>query len=513
MSNNHFEKFLKQLSSEIKTLKEDVRPPSSKQEILTEETEVERLARYLSTSQKRNKNVEKEHETLISTSTKNDTIPAKPANIEANRWQDPLRENFVTHEEMRKHYTEFLQRIQTKLSTIGGSGEVNLRNLDDVDRSTIGPNRHLAYNPTTKKFFFEDVITAEVVGDNETIEINDNQISVVNLPNSDIGPIQSLHFDKSANNNYIEEGTLSWSISDDTLNIHHANNVIQQVGQETYALVRNKTGTTIPNGTVVRFAGAENNGTARLLVAPFLADGSFTSLYVLGVTTQDIDDGQQGLVASWGKVRDLDTSSFNVGDILYVSPNDAGKFTNIKPTAPNNVIAVAAVLKKDATEGEIFVRPAIEQDKDYGRFSVNTDLTIATANTAYVVDFTTTEISNGISLGTPTSRIVVSNSGYYQFDISAQVDAIGQIFSSGTMYIWLRKNGVDIPGSTRKQGVLAAAPSLSFGYVFTLSLDANDYVEIAYAADSTFVFFNADTPTAFAPSTTAVAVKVSQVQQ
>lgn len=52
----------------------------------------------------------------LSKSRNNDIIPASPANIEAQRWNDPLRkepnEKFVTFKEMNDHYGLFLQRIQ-----------------------------------------------------------------------------------------------------------------------------------------------------------------------------------------------------------------------------------------------------------------------------------------------------------------------------------------------------------------------------------------------------------------
>lgn len=427
----------------------------------------------------------------------------------------------MTFKEMNDHYGLFLQRIQKQMSTISGGGEVNLRNLDDVDRSTIGPNRYLAYNPTTKKFFFEDVSSTDIlVSDGFTTAIANNVISVTNLPQDTlIGPIDSLRFD--VNRDHTEdrvEGTLCWDPDDRTVNIVHPGGVVQQVGQETFVKIRNETGSLIEDGTVVRFDGASlNGGAARLEAAPFLADGSFPSLYILGVTTQDIENEDDGFVTVWGNVRDIDTTggseNWQKEDILYASPSVAGGLTNIKPTAPNNVIPLAAVLRVDAIEGEIFVRPTIEQQQLYGKFYRSTDLAVATVNTAAVIQFDTTEISNGVDrVAGNTSRLQVSQSGLYQIDISAQVDATGGGFSSGTMYMWLRKNGVDVPDSTRRQGVLGSAPSANLGFVVVLSLDRNDYVEIAYAGDSTNLLFDAAPATAFAPSTTSVKVGVTQIQ-
>ena len=50
---------------------------------------------------------------------------------------------------------KFLEDWVSKISMAGpGGGEVNLRYLDDVDRSTIGHGKYLNYNATTKKFQF-----------------------------------------------------------------------------------------------------------------------------------------------------------------------------------------------------------------------------------------------------------------------------------------------------------------------------------------------------------------------
>jgi hypothetical protein len=42
----------------------------------------------------------------------------------------PLDQNFVTQEELNRHYKLFLNRIQQQLSTLGGGGETNLTYMD-----------------------------------------------------------------------------------------------------------------------------------------------------------------------------------------------------------------------------------------------------------------------------------------------------------------------------------------------------------------------------------------------
>mgnify|MGYP003337122967 CR=1 FL=1 len=53
---------------------------------------------------------------------------------------------------------KFLEQAIGRIAAAGpGGGEVNLRWLDDVDRSTIGEGNYLTYNATSKKFVFSPV--------------------------------------------------------------------------------------------------------------------------------------------------------------------------------------------------------------------------------------------------------------------------------------------------------------------------------------------------------------------
>lgn len=337
-----------------------------------------------------------------------------------------------------------------------------------------------------------------------------------NLAVADIVSLEGIQFDTAHVHTGKAVGTLCWNSDDDTLNIQHSNDVVQQVGQEIYARVKNTTGNVIANGSVVRFDGASSNGEVLLKVAPFLANGVYPNLYTLGVATQDIDNDGIGLVTVWGKVRTLNTTgapvgeTWALGDILYASPTTAGAFTKVKPTAPNNVVPVAAVLKVDSASGEIFVRPTIEQKFSYGRFSRTTDITIPTINTANTVVFDSTETSNGVSIGTPASTLVVDQSGLYQIDINAQIEVSGP--GSGIMYMWLIKDGTPITNSMRRQGITGAVPGLSFSYNIAVSLNAGSNIQIGYAADNNNIYFDAAAATAFGPSTAAIMVGVTQIQ-
>lgn len=399
----------------------------------------------------------------------------------------PQDKNYVTRKEFEtqnKSQSVLIQNIQKSLS-LGGGGEKEFRYLDDVNRSTMTGNNNnwlLEYDANSKKVQFT----------------------------TDLGPINTLKFDRNhTHEEFPEVGQLCWSEQDQTLNLQHPNGVTQQIGQETYAKVRNKTGSTIPNGTAVRFAGAEQDGTARLLVAPFQANNVYPSLYGLGITTENIENGADGRVTVWGKVREVNTSAFNVGDVLYVSTTVAGGLTNVKPTAPNNVVPMAAVLRVDSSAGEIFVRPSYEQQKNYGNFVSDSDQTLSLANTQTPIRLSRDLVAQQMQYrDSDRSIIEVFESGLYVVTVNAQITSTNS--SSKNVYFWLRKNDSDLTGTTRIVTISGNNVSTTFSSTNTVSMGANDALRHMWAATNATVTLQAVPATAFAPSSPSVKIDITQ---
>jgi hypothetical protein len=326
------------------------------------------------------------------------------------------------------------------------------------------------------------------------------------------GPIRGTTLTLNPTGAKIDSGELSYNAAEDTFDLTHLNDVVQQIGFETYMRCANDTGTTIPNGSVVGFAGV--NG--EIKISKYIANGSVQELYFVGVTTFDMADDVAGPVTLYGKVRGMDTTgtpvseAWAVGDILYASPTTAGALTKVRPTAPNTVIVVAAVLSVDATEGVIMVRPTIPIGLDYGTFTNTTDHTLAAINTATPISYDTTEITNGITIGSPTSRLVVAQAGYYHVAVSAQITSTNS--SSKTVYFWLDKNGTSVADTTRAITLSSNGEYQSFSTTYDISLQANDYVRVMWASDSTAVALESIPASAFAPSAPSVIVTLTQMQ-
>lgn len=174
-----------------------------------------------------------------------------------------------------------------------------------------------------------------------------------------------IEFDTTPTGTPTTQGTMSWDTDHNTVQLV-MNGHVGQVMQDTFYFCKNQTGSTIAKGTVVRADGTLG-ASGRIKIAPFLADGTYPSEYLMGVTAEAIADGADGMVMHFGQLRQLNTSAFTDGDILYASTTSAGAFTTTIPSAPNNIVEVAIVIHA-AVNGVIQVRPTIGSNinKDEG---------------------------------------------------------------------------------------------------------------------------------------------------
>ena len=137
--------------------------------------------------------------------------------------------------------------------------------------------------------------------------------------------------------------------------------VSQNVGEETWIRVVNKTGGALSNGDVVYIDTAQGN---RPTVAKAQADAHATSCGTIGVVTQTtIADNAEGIATSFGELRGYDTSGFSAGDELFLSSATAGLIVNTAPASPNYRVRIGWALNS-TPDGTIFVNPKIFQHAD-----------------------------------------------------------------------------------------------------------------------------------------------------
>lgn len=131
----------------------------------------------------------------------------------------------------------------------------------------------------------------------------------------------------------------------------------------------------------------------------------------------------------------------------------------------------------------------------YGAFQDTTDQT-ATANTATVMTFNTTDYANGVSV-VSNSKLTVAQAGLYNLQFSVQFENTDT--QEHDVTIWLRKDasgaGVDITGSAGLVGIPSSHGGISghiiVGWNYFITLNANDFVEIWWSTPSTQVTIQA----------------------
>lgn len=143
----------------------------------------------------------------------------------------------------------------------------------------------------------------------------------------------------------------------------------------------------------------------------------------------------------------------------------------------------------------------------YGSFYDTTTQTAAAINTAYAITFNTTDLSYGVTVGSPTSRIYVDRPNVYNVQFSAQLDKTSG--GVGLVWIWLRKNGVNVADSAGQVRIQGNDAELVTAWNYLVQLNAGDYIEIMWEVDDTSVQILYDTATAVHPAIPSVILTVT----
>ncbi|AMA76494.1 tail fiber protein [Ostreococcus tauri virus OtV5] len=114
---------------------------------------------------------------------------------------------------------------------------------------------------------------------------------------------------------------------------------------------------TLVSGNAVYISGYQNQNLARVKLAR--ADSPLTMPAIGIVYGDDIPPDEEGLAAAYGKVNQMNTNGYQVGETLYVSNLYAGWISNLKPYytdgTPNLIQNVGVVTRKDTNSGAMFV--------------------------------------------------------------------------------------------------------------------------------------------------------------
>ena len=231
-----------------------------------------------------------------------------------------------------------------------------------VDNTAIGGS-----TPSTGVFTQVDVDNLRLDGNtlsstntNGNITLDPNGTGEVVIPAGVDGP---LYIDFNTTQSPLPTdatGRLYYDSADQfqTLVFQMNGSVVQHVGEEQFFRVKCQGAVT--KGQVVMFAGTLG-ASGGLVGAAATGLTPEQSNYILGVADETGANNDWIFVTSFGEVKNLNTTggaeNWQQGDVLYYNPAVTGGLTKTKPTIPNAISVVAAVVHVGSSNGILFVRP------------------------------------------------------------------------------------------------------------------------------------------------------------
>jgi trimeric autotransporter adhesin len=249
----------------------------------------------------------------------------------------------------------------------------------------------------------------------------------------------------------VTAGQLGWDGTFNSLALGMTGgNVIQHIGEDTYIYV--KASSAITRGQVVMFTGSVGaSGVAT--AAP--ATGVTSGQTIIGVAAEAIANNGFGLIQTYGELRNVNTSAFADGTILYYNSAVTGDFTSTYPSS-GPIVTVAAVLNGgSAGGGVITVRVSVTQ-----RLTASTGISVSQAATGSTI--TNSAPDQTVSL---TGAGATTISGTYPNFTITSVNTTYSAATSTTL-------GLIELGSDTAQTVAANAVSATASRTYALQVNA-----------------------------------------
>jgi hypothetical protein len=203
-------------------------------------------------------------------------------------------------------------------------------------------------------------------------------------------------------------------------------------------------------------------------IVPSSINANATAIEEVSINAAGADSRAQQAISAISRLADA-------VELLALAPPDSSVAQSVD---------IAPPVIPSPTRGDI-LPPVINEvrRKRYGVFHSTATQTAAAINTAYGMTLNATDISFGVYVGSPTSRVYIDTEGFYNFQFSAQLEkTTGGV---GAVYIWCRVNGVDIPASATKIRIQGNNAETVAAWNFVLAVNAGDYFELMWSTDDT----------------------------
>jgi hypothetical protein len=125
----------------------------------------------------------------------------------------------------------------------------------------------------------------------------------------------------------------------------------------------------------------------------------------------------------------------------------------------------------------------------YGSFYHTASMVLAAPNAASTMSFNSTDLSNGVSIsGSFNDKLKFTNAGVYNVQFSAQLDKGNGSATTCNPYIWIAKNGTDIPATSTSLTLAGgSADAAVAAWNWFVNVSAGDYIQLKWSSDVTNV--------------------------
>ena len=205
-------------------------------------------------------------------------------------------------------------------------------------------------------------------------------------------------------------------------------------------------------------------------------------------------------VREWGRNLNLFLQR-NLGRIFFKTPEDSPAENGVLLWDDTNGYPVVS-------KGGEFVQVILED----GHCSLyrTTDVTAASVNTAYAIQYDTPTGNKSISLdGTDPTKIVFDEAGEYLIMFSAQITSSSA--STVNFYFWPRLNGTDAPNNTMVNSLHNNGATFVASRSAKFDVTAGDYLQVMWATSNTSGRLDATAATAFSPAAPASTVHITRL--
>jgi hypothetical protein len=162
----------------------------------------------------------------------------------------------------------------------------------------------------------------------------------------------------------------------------------------------------------------------------------------------------------------------------------------------------------DEVQGLLSAPPPEPIVRRAASFANTTTQTLSSPNTATAITFNTTVHSRGIGLQS-SSQIHPGVAGAFYLSLVAEMDKTGG--GNALVWIWLRKNGADVPNAAFKWRVNGSGSATVFSAAATVVVGQTDYLEVMWASDTTSATLEATASTAYSPAGPSALLSITQV--